>query len=40
MARFLRRAEINDVEIFNPEGERISQYALDQLLRSETKPSS
>ena len=33
-ARALRRAGLNDVEIFRSDGTRISQYALDQLVRS------
>ena len=34
-ARSLRRTGLNDVEIFSPAGDRISLYALDQLVRAE-----
>lgn len=33
-ARALRRSGLNDVEIFRSDGTRISQYALDQIVRS------
>lgn len=33
-ARLLRRDGANDVEIFRSNGERISLYALDQLVRT------
>ncbi len=33
-ARQLRRQGFNDVEIFQADGTRISQYALDQIVRS------
>jgi hypothetical protein len=34
-ARSLRRTGLNDVEIFRSDGARISQYALDQIVRSD-----
>ncbi len=34
-ARALRGAGLNDVEIFRADGTRISQYALDQIIRSQ-----
>ncbi len=34
-ARELRRSGLNDVEIYNADAIRISQYALDQIIRSE-----
>ena len=34
-ARALRRTGLNDVEIFQADDSRISQYALDQIVRSE-----
>lgn len=36
-ARALRRSGLNDVEIFRSDGSRISQYALDQVVRSEAE---
>ena len=36
-ARALRRTGLNDVEIFRSDNTRISQYALDQIIRSETE---
>lgn len=38
-ARALRRSGLNDVEIFRPDNTRISQYGLDQLVRSEAEPA-
>lgn len=38
-ARALRRAGLNDVEIFRSDDTRISQYALDQIVRSEIEGS-
>jgi hypothetical protein len=32
-ARLLRRTGLNDVRIFRSDGSRISQYALDQIVR-------
>lgn len=38
-ARELRRSGANDVEIYREDGSRISQYALEQLVRAErTQP--
>lgn len=34
-ARALRRTGLNDVEIFRADDSRISQHALDQIVRSE-----
>lgn len=36
-ARALRRTGLNDVEIFRSDDTRISQYALDQIVRSEAE---
>ena len=35
-ARELRRTGLNDVEIFRADDTRISQYALDQIVRSDS----
>ncbi len=39
-ARALRRSGLNDVEIFKSDDTRISQYALDQIVRSEAEDAS
>lgn len=39
-ARSLRRSGSNDVELFRSDGSRISQYALDQIVRLEAEHTS
>lgn len=36
-ARSLRESGMNDVEVFRSAGERISQYALEEIVRSEAE---
>ena len=35
-ARTLRRSGLNDVEIFKPDGTRVSQYLLDQMVSADS----